>query len=430
VVDATKPANVGDGRINLSQVKIAIDPKEEFMQIFNEAWRIQRDWFYDANMHGVNWNKVGEKYRKFVAYCDTRENLNYLIGEMIAELNAGHTYIYGGDSESYDRVPVGMLGVDFSALNDSPYPRIERIIPGENYSSSAYSPFYMPGSPIREGDYIIAIDGEELKKGDNIYKLLKNKRSETVEITYNSTPSGDGAKTYYVKTARSEYTLRYRDWVKKNREYVVENTGDEVAYVHLPGMMQNGLIELAKEYFPNYYKKGIIIDARYNGGGFTSKQIVDRLERKRNTMMQPREGMPTPIPERAFHGHLVLIINANTGSDGELFSEAWRYRDFGPIIGERTWGGAVGIEPHQNLIDGAACTPPQFGEYSIDGRWVIEGRGVEPDIEIVNMPRDVLEGKDAQLDKAIEVILDKIRNEPKIWAPLPQYPDKSKPTIR
>lgn len=430
VVKTGTPAKVGDGEINLSDVKIEIDRRKEFMQIYNEAWRIQRDWFYDKNMHGVNWEKVGEKYRKFVPYCDTRDNLNYLIGEMISELNIGHTYISGGDLETYKTVSAGYLGVDFVNPDKDQFPQIKRIIPSDNWDPDVYSPLFSPGCPIENGDYILAIDGEQIKKGDNIYKYLVGKKDDIIEITYNSVPTMDGASKYKVKTASSESSLRYNDWVRKNTEYVEKYTNDEVGYVHFPGMMENGLVALATQWYPNYYKKGIIVDARYNTGGFTSKQIVDRIERIRNTMMQPREGMPTPIPERAFFGNLVLLINENTGSDGELFAEAWRYRGFGPIIGKRTWGGAVGIEPHQYLVDGGICTPPAFGEYSIDGRWVIEGRGVEPDIEVNNVPSDVLEGIDAQLKKGLEVMMDKIKNEPKTWSPLPAYPDKSKPTLK
>lgn len=422
-------AKVGDGSLAINDIQIKINKQEEFHQIFDEAWRVQRDWFYDKNMHGVNWQKVKDMYRPFVQFCGTRGDLNYLIGEMIAELNIGHTYIYGGDRKNSTRISSGLLGADFSVKKNS-YPRIERIIPTDNSDAGKISPLFQPGCPIQKGDYIIAIDGQEITPGDNIYKYLQNKSGKVIELTFNSSSSKNGAKTHLIKTLRSERNLRYGEWVTNNWNYVDAQTQHSVGYVHLPGMMENGLIEFAKAFYPQYYKAGMIIDARYNGGGFTSKQIHDRLERTINAMMQPREGKPTPVPERTFAGHLVLLINRDTGSDGELFSEAWKERKLGPIIGQRTWGGAVGIEPHQHLVDGATTTPPQFGEYNIHKEWVIEGHGVVPDIVVINMPKDVLAGKDTQLDKAIEVVLDRIKNQPKPVFNRPAYPDKSKATLK
>ncbi|NOX90382.1 MAG: hypothetical protein GXO77_15335 [Calditrichaeota bacterium] len=427
VVDLGK-ASVGDGALNFKNVSLKIDKLEEFKQIFSEAWRIQRDWFYDKNMHGLNWKKVKEIYGKFVPFCGTRGDLNYLIGEMIAELNAGHTYIYGGDMERGKRVSTGLLGADI--VLDKGYPKIKHIVKGDNSDEKLASPFERPGCPVREGDYILAVDGIKLSANDNIYKYLQNKSNKVVEITFNSKPTTEGAQTCLIKTIGSEYALRYYEWTREKAKYVERKSGGKIGYVHLPNMMQGGLIQFAKYFYPQYYKKGLIIDVRYNGGGFTSKMIHDRLERTINTFMQPREGKPTPVPERTFGGYLALIINHDTGSDGELFSEAWKYRNLGPIIGERTWGGAVGIEPHQKLVDGGVTTPPQFGEYDAKGDWVIEGHGVDPEVPVVNWPKDVLAGKDNQLDKTIEILLQKIKENPKPRFAKPKYPDKSKPTLK
>jgi len=422
-------ASVGAGRLSLANAHIEVNKHEEFLQIYNEAWRVQRDWFYDANMHGVNWDKVGEKYRGFVPFCGTRGDLNYLIGEMIAELNAGHTYIYGGDSPRAAMIGTGLLGAEFMDDGNG-YPRISRIIPADNWDASAVSPFYLPGCPVKEGHYILAIDSHKIAKGDNIYKHLQNKSGQVVELTYNDEPSFEGAKKHLVKTLRSENGLRYKEWVGNNRRYVEKKTDGAIGYLHIPGMMENGLIEFARAFYPQHYKQGLIIDVRYNGGGFTSKQIIDRLERKINTMDQPREGKPSPVPERTFRGHLVLLINMDTGSDGEIFSEAWKIRGFGPIIGHRTWGGAVGIEPHQPLVDGGVTTPPQFGHYDMTGKWSIEGVGVVPDIPVANMPCDVLKGIDAQLDEAIKVVTEMAAKNPIDLPARPEYPDKSKATLK
>ncbi len=428
VIDVGK-AKVGDGRLNFKNVTLIIDKLKEFKQIFAEAWRIERDWFYDPHMHGVNWKKVRQFYEKFVPFCGTRGDLNYLIGEMIAELNAGHTYVYGGDLEHGKSVRCGLLGVDL--VMDNGFPKIAHIVHGDNSSEQLSSPFEQPACPIKEGDYILGIDGLKLQKNDNIYRYLQNKAGKIVEILFNSKPTLEGAQTYLVKTLSSEYQLRYNEWVQKNAEYVDQKSNGQIGYLHLPDMMQGGLIQFAKRFYPQYYKKGLIIDARYNGGGFTSKMIHDRLERTINTYVQPREGKPTPVPERTFGGHMALIINRDTGSDGELFSDAWKYRYKNrPVIGERTWGGAVGIEPHQDLVDGGTVTPPQFGEYNAQGQWVIEGHGVDPTIPVVNWPKDVLAGKDAQLDTTINVLLKMIKEQPPRPFPKPPYPDKSKPALK
>ena len=428
VVDVGK-AKVGDGSLNFKNVTLMIDRLKEFKQMFAEAWRIERDWFYDKNMHGLNWPKVRRIYEKFVPFCGQRSDLNYLIGEMIAELNAGHTYVYGGDLEQGKSVSCGLLGADFKM--EKGFPRIVHIVHGDNSSEALSSPFEAPGCPIKEGDYILGIDGLRLQKNDNLYKYLQNKSGKTVEILYNSEPTFEGAKTYLVKTLRSEYQLRYHEWVQNNLRYVAEKSNGQIGYVHLPDMMQGGLIQFAKYFYPQYYKKALIIDVRYNGGGFTSKMIHDRLERTINTYVQPREGKPTPVPERTFGGHMALIINHDTGSDGELFSDAWKYRYKNrPVIGQRTWGGAVGIEPHQHLVDGGTVTPPQFGEYNAKGQWVIEGHGVDPTIPVVNWPKDVLAGKDDQLDTTIEVLMKMIKEQPVKPFPKPKYPIKAKPWLQ
>ena len=427
VVDLGK-AHVGDGALNMRSITMQVDKLQEYKQMFDEAWRIERDWFYDKNMHGLNWKKVHDMYAKFVPFCGSRGDLTYLIGEMIGEINAGHTYVYGGDYEQGKRVSTGLLGADI--VPDHGLPRIKHIVQGDNTDPQATSPLTLPGCPIKEGDYILAIDGQKLGKNENFYKYLQNKAGKTVEITFNSKPTMDGAQTYLVKTLATEYGLRFHAWVQKKFDYVTKKTNGQIGYVYLPDMMQSGLIQFAKYFYPQYYKKGMIIDVRYNSGGFVSKMIHDRLERRINTMMQPREGKPTPVPERTFGGYYALIINHDTGSDGELFSEAWKLRKLGPVIGTRTWGGAVGIEPHENLVDNGTVTPPQFGEYTRDGKWVIEGHGVDPDIRVINWPKDVLNGKDDQLDKTIEVLMNKIKTHPIPEFQKPKYPDKSKPALK
>ncbi|MFT5232328.1 MAG: tricorn protease [Candidatus Krumholzibacteriia bacterium] len=432
MVSSSKGGKVGDGKIDLSAVELHVDRLAEFPVIFAEAWRIQRDWFYDENMHGVDWQAMYDKYSPFVGGCGTRGDLNYLIGEMISELNIGHTYIFGGDFEDgADRVGSGALGAEFTAVEDAEFYQISKIFPGVSWDQRFRSPLAAPGLAIAEGDYLIAIDGAEVKVGENVYASLHNKGNKIITITTNDKAEAKGAVTHRVRTLRGEFSLRARHWMDSKQDYVDENSDNQIGYLQLPNMGQGGLVEFGRNYYPQTSKRAMIIDDRYNGGGFVGDMIIDRLERVLWGLTQPREGLSGSNPERAFHGPLVVLINGDTYSNGEFFAEAIKRMGLGVTIGERTWGGTTGIEAHQNMVDGGGTTPPQFGLYGLDGTWPVEGWGVEPDIIIINTPNEELAGVDSQLDYAIEHLLKELADSHGRWdIPVaPEYPDKAKPQM-
>jgi tricorn protease len=349
---------------------------------------------------------------------------------MIAELNIGHTYVYGGDSQSHGEPPhTGLLGCDFAVDRPSGRIRIARILPGRDWDPSARSPLAEPGVNVHQGDFLLAVDGRPLAAGGNPYELLADRAGRLVELTVADNPEGKQPRTVLVQPLRGEGSLRYRAWVEANRRTVDEKSGGRLGYLHLPDMGEPGLVEFGAYWYPQSGKQGFIIDERDNGGGFVGDMIIDRLERVLWSMTIPREGGPGRNPERVFHGPLAVLISEDTGSNGEFFASAIRFRGLAPLIGMRTWGGATGIEPHQDLVDGGTVTPPQFGLYGMDGKWGFEGHGVDPDIQVQNMPARVVAGQDDQLDAAIKNVLDRLAGGGSKWAipPVPAYPDKSKP---
>lgn len=432
IVDCGKPAKVGDGKLATGGVKLRIDHLAEFRQMFDEAWRIQRDFFYDKNMQGTDWQAMHDKYAPFVAGCGSRTDLSYLIGEMISELNLGHTYVQGGDFEPGPApIRTGLLGCEFKRDGDAPFYRIANIVPGVSWDEDLRSPLAEPGVGVKDGDWLIAVDGAEVRHPANVYAFLVDKAGAHVTLTVNDKPTATGARNVRVQTLRSEFGLRYRAWVDGNLDYVTRRSEGRIGYLHVPNMGEEGLVEFGRSWYPQTEKQALIFDERYNGGGFTGDMIIDRLERVLWSITIPREGKDGRNPERVHHGPIVVLINEDTGSNGEFFAEAVKRRGLATVIGMRTWGGSIGIEPHQDLVDGGGTTPPQFGMYTLDGQWPIEGWGVEPDIVVMNMPKDVVDGKDTQLDYAIDHLLLELKTNGAKWAipETPPYPDKSKPRM-
>ena len=421
------PKKVGDGALNLSGMRAEIDPPQEWKEMFNEVYRQERDFFFEAAMNGVDWEKVRDKYAQLLPSVSDRYTLTYIMGEMIGELSNSHTYVGGGDYPELPKVNVGLLAADYGADTASGRYRFKKIYSGENWHANMRSPLTEPGVNVKEGDYLLAVNGRPLKAPQNPYELFVNTAGETVTLTVNSKPSEDGARTVQVKPIADEGPLRELNWVESNRKKVEAATNGRVGYIYIPDMGDEGLNAFVKEWFPQVRKEGMIIDVRYNGGGFVDQLIFERLRRVLAGMDSARNFRSGTVPPVVFHGSMVAITNHYAASDGDIFSYFFKYYKLGPLIGERTWGGVRGIRGNFPLMDGGYITRPEFARYDLNSKWVVENRGVQPDIVVENRPEQVVKGQDLQLDKAIELVLKEMQANPKKLAPrppdLPAYPE-------
>jgi tricorn protease len=430
IIDAkpsASPHKVGDGALNLSSLDMRIDPRAEWKQMFNEAWRQERDFFFTASMNGVDWPKERDRYAPLLPYAADRYDLTYLLGEMLGELANSHTYTGGGDYPSLHAVNLGLLAVDYELDAASGLYRFKKIYPGENWDPRLRSPLTEPGVVVKEGDYLIAVNGRDLKAPQAPNELFVNTAGQNVTLTVNSQPTAVGARNVVVKPIASEYELRMLDMVNTNRRKVDQATGGRVGYIYIPNMGGEGLNEFVKQFFPQIRKEGLIIDVRYNGGGFVDQLIFERLRRILAGMDSARNFASGTIPDVVFNGSMVCVTNAYAASDGDIFSYFFKKYHLGPLIGMRTWGGVRGIRGYIPLLDGGYITRPEFSVYGLDSKWVIENYGVAPDIEIDNTPDLVMKGQDPQLEKAIEMVMKAITDHPKHLPPrppdLPAYPN-------
>jgi len=423
---AGEPKKVGDGALSLNGMRAEIDPAQEWKQIFNEVWRQERDYFYEASMNGVDWEKMHDKYAQLLPNVSDRYSLTYIMGEMIGELSNSHTYVGGGDFPDLHPVNVGLLGVDYELDAASGMYRIKKIYPGENWDQALRSPLTEPGINVKEGDYLLAVNGRPLRAPQNPYEGFVNTANETVTLTVNSKASEDGSRNVQVKPINDEYDLRELNMIETNRKKVDAATGGKVGYIYLPDMGGPGLNAFVKQYFPQIRKQGLIIDVRYNGGGFVDELIFERLRRILAGMDSARNWQSGTVPPTVFHGSMVCLTNHYAASDGDIFSYTFKYYKLGPLIGERTWGGVRGIRGNTPLMDGGYITRPEFARYDLNSKWLIENKGVQPDIVVENRPEEVVNGKDPQLDRAIQEVMKAIQENPKKLAPrppdLPAYP--------
>ena len=412
-------------KLDLSGLKMEINKHEEWEQIYKECWRQMKDFFYSPNMNGVDWKAEGAKYEELVKYVNNRNDLTYIIGELIGELNIGHAYVGGGDRLQPERIKTGLLGAEISKDKASGNFRIDKILRGQNWDDKVRSPLTEIGVDAKEGDYILAVDGISVINMNNIYEALVNKAGKQVKLVLNSSPIEQGKHEITVVPISDESQLYYLQWVNENIEKVNKATNGRVGYIHIPDMEVDGLNQFIKYYYPQLEKEALIIDVRSNMGGFVSSIIIENLRRVASMIRITRNSKPGIDPEGTLYGPMTLLCNEFSASDGDIVTYRFKNYHLGTIVGKRTWGGVTGIRESLPLVDGGILYKPEFSIYDLEGKkWIIEGSGVEPDIVVDNDPYLEFTGTDQQLNKAIEVILQDLKTQGKKIQNHPPYPVK------
>ncbi len=401
-------------------------PAQEWAEIFDEVWRRYRDFFYVKNMHGYDWKAIGERYRALLPHVAHRADLNYVLGEMVAELNVGHAYIEGGDYEIPPRPKVALPGARFELDEKAGRYRISRILPGQNEEDQYRSPLTEVGVDAKVGDYVLEIDGVELRADDNPYRLLRHK-TDPVTLTLCTKPTLEGSRKTSYRPIASEESLLYLEFVTATRAQVARLTQGRAGYIHIPDMGSAGSYEFLKWFYPEAVKEGLVVDVRSNGGGNISQWVIEHLGRKLlGTRFGRIDSLPSTYPDVVVRGAKVCILNETSASDGDIFPYMFRQAGLGPLIGKRSWGGVVGISGRGPLVDGGRVFVPEEGTNDTAGNWVIEGHGVDPDIVIENDPKSVIAGRDPQLERAVEELVKLMAAKPVALPPRPADPVKTR----
>jgi tricorn protease len=422
ICDAAKKPEAGKGTLNTGALEVKVDPVSEWRQIFNEAWRINRDYFYDPGMHGTNWLAMKEKYESFLPDVECRNDLNRLIMWMCSELSVGHHRVGGGDQLREPlRVGGGLLGADYEIANNR-Y-RLKKIYGGLNWNPNLRSPLTEPGINTKKGEYILAVNGKNVTADDNLYSFFENTAGKITELTLGPNADGTGSRIVNVEPIGNEFNLRNRDWVEGNLRKVTEATNGRVAYVYVPNTSAQGHEYFKRYFFPQADREAVIIDERFNGGGLIADYYIDILNKPVQSYWNMRYGMDLKTPGASIQGPKVMIIDETAGSGGDMLP--WMFRKFkvGTLVGKTTWGGLVGTLGFPELMDGGGVTAPNLAIWTKDG-FVVENVGVAPDIEVEMWPAEVNKGKDPQLEKAIEVIMDQLKKNPQEKPERPPYPVK------
>ncbi len=424
-------APVGKGapepkKLDLAAIEIKIDPVKEWPQIFHEAWRINRDYFYATNFHGADWEAMREKYRPFVDHCATRSDLNRVIQWMCSELAVGHHRGGGGDRlHDTDTISGGLLGADYEVA-EGRY-RFKKVYGGLNWDPNLRAPLTEPGVNVKAGEYLLAVRGQPVRPPENLYQFFENTAGEQIEITVGPDATGKESRTVIVRPIGSELSLRNRAWIEGNLKKVHEATDGKVAYVYVPDTAGRGREYFKRYFFPQVDKQAVIIDERFNSGGQVADYYIDLLRRPFLTYWVPRYGANWRTPSAAIHGPKVMIINETAGSGGDLLPWMFRRLKMGTLVGKRTWGGLVGISGYPSLIDGGSITAPSFAIWDPENGWVVENAGVPPDVEVEQYPADIMAGRDPQLEKAIEIVLEQLEKSTVQEPKRPPFPVRALP---
>jgi len=418
---AAKP---GDGQLKLENLEIYVDPRAAWNQMYHEVWRIQRDFLYDPNHHGLNIVAAEKKYAPYLKNLGGRGDLNYLFDEMLGEITIGHMFIRGGAIPEPKRVSGGLLGADYKIENGR-Y-RFARIFNGENWNPDLKAPLTQPGVDVRAGEYLLEVNGRDVRPPAEVYSFFENTAGKQVRIKVGPSTDGKGARDVNVVPVASEAGLRNRAWEEDNRRKVDELSGGKLAYVHVPDTATGGFLNFNRFYFSQVGKQGAIIDERYNHGGQIADYIIDELERPLRNCAISREGEKFCSPLAQIYGPKTMIINEMSGSGGDALPWMFKQDKVGPLVGTRTWGGLVGIYNYPTLIDGGTVTAPRVAIYGLHGSWEVENHGVAPDVEVENDPESVANGHDPQLERAVQLTLEALKKNPVVIPNHPAYPNYQK----
>jgi tricorn protease len=410
--------------LDLAGLEMQFDPRAEWRQIFDEAWRMERDFYYEPDMHGLDWDKMRERYGRLVTGASCRQDMRFIIGELIGELNTSHTYVFGGDRQRRaERVNVGMLGVDWEVDANAERYRFKKIYLVPDWTREIIPPLARPGVDVREGDYLLAVDGVDVTAARNVYSYFQGLSGEQVRIKVSAKADGKDAREYTVEPIGGEFTLRYLNWVEHNRAVCAAESDGQIGYIHLPDTYMGSAREFPKYYYSQLRKKGIVVDGRFNGGGLDPYIFLHRLRTEPVAYWTRRYSNDQTIPDFTINNaHMVCLTNRQAGSGGDMLPMEFQMLGMGPVIGTRTWGGLVGVSMFYRMIDGGGLTCPDYRIYTPEGKWIVENTGVTPDIVVDLDPKEVFSGYDGQLMRGIEELKKAIAADPRRWPEHPKYP--------
>jgi tricorn protease len=397
-----------------------IDPRAEYKQMYHETWRIERDFFYDPHLHGLSQTKIEAKYQPYLDGLASRSEFTYLCTEMLGEIQVGHMFVGGPDQPSDGPKP-GLLGADY-VVDNNRY-KFSRIYNGQNWTPSLTAPLTLPGINIVEGEYLLAVNGRELHATDNLDSFFDGTAGKQTVLRVGKKPDGSDGRDVTVVPVDSERRLRNLDWIDSNRRKVDELSGGKVAYIYMPNTAGAGYTNFNRYFYAQLDKEAVVLDERFNQGGYIADYIITVLGQKMLSGAIERDGKPVHDPVGAIFGPKAMIINESAGSGGDAMPWYFRKSNLGPLVGVKTWGGLVGIGGYPVLIDGGYVMAPRYAIYGLNGQWEVEGHGIAPDVEVENLPKDVAAGRDPQLERAVSIVLEQLKEHPVPAPPIPAYPN-------